>query len=284
MKFIATSLFFLFVTAIAIAQPESVPIRITQSRHIPFEKTIFYKLGNKIIPIKISQYGKAKDVIYINVHDNETTSVEAARSILEINGGTLIKIENNKQRNIRFGFRNNYYSFDPNRIFSRQGIEQTLKMNGRINKSVVDETEKFAQRLLQLFPDSTTCIVALHNNTDGDFSINSYLHGNEKQFDAKAVFSHSFEDIDDIALTTDSLIYQKMADYRYNTIWQHNKKKKKDGSLSIYCGERNMRYINIETEHGKLSQHIKMLEKLLDILAEENISSPKAFPISIESN
>ena len=131
MKFATTTLLFLFVTAIGIAQPESVAIRITQSRYIPFEKTIFYKLGNKIIPIKIYQYGNRKDVTYINVHDNESTSVEAATSILEINGGTLIKIENNKQRNIRFGFRNNYYSFDPNRIFSRQGIEQTLKMNGK---------------------------------------------------------------------------------------------------------------------------------------------------------
>ena len=252
----------------ALAQPESISFSIIEPKFSPLEKTIFYQLGENKIPITILQYGDVKDVVYINVHDDETTSVEAAKSILEINGGILIKIENNHRRNIRFRFRNNFYAFDANRIFSRQGIEQTLNINGRISKPAINEIEKFAQRLLQLIPDSTSCIVALHNNTNGAFSINSYLAGHERQFDARAVYADSNEDIDDIALTTDSLIYQKMADYRYNTIWQHNEKAKKDGSLSIYCGERNLRYINIETEHGKLNQHIQMLQKLMLILAE----------------
>jgi len=86
-----------------------------------------------------------KDIVCINVHDNETTSVEAARSALESNGGTLIKIENNRQRMIRFKWRGHSYSFDPNRIFSRIGIEQTLKDNGRSSKQAAKEIEKFAQ-------------------------------------------------------------------------------------------------------------------------------------------
>ena len=65
-----------------------------------------------------------------------------------------------------------------------------------------------------------------------------------------------------------------MADTHYNSIWQDYVNAKKDGSLSIFCGERNRRYINIETQHGKVNQYRQMLEKLLEILAEENKSLP----------
>ena len=44
----------------------------------------------------------------------------------------------------------------------------------------------------------------------------------------------------------------------------------RDGSLSVYCGENDKRYINIETQHGKVEQYIIMLEKLLQLLFEEN--------------
>jgi len=33
----------------------------------------------------------------------------------------------------------------------------------------------------------------------------------------------------------------------------------KDGSLSVYCGEKNIRYLNCETEHGKTSQYNAMI-------------------------
>jgi hypothetical protein len=66
-----------------------------------------------------------------------------------------------------------------------------------------------------------------------------------------------------------------MADHGYNSIWQDNVNARKDGSLSVYCGEKGKRYINIETEHGRLNQYIEMLYKLLAILSEENKKSSK---------
>ena len=65
-----------------------------------------------------------------------------------------------------------------------------------------------------------------------------------------------------------------MADKGYNSIWQDNVHVRKDGSLSVYCGEKGKRYINIETEHGKFDQYAEMLGKLLAILSEENKKSP----------
>jgi hypothetical protein len=50
---------------------------------------------------------------------------------------------------------------------------------------------------------------------------------------------------------------------------QDNVKVNKDGSLSVYYGELNRRYINIETQHGKTTQYKEMLGKLMYFLDEE---------------
>jgi len=252
------------------AQPEGPVMASGKPLFDPVEKTIYFNLGNKNIPVKIIQYGNDRDMVYINLHDSEPTSYEAARKLLQFAGGTLIKIENKQRRNIRFQLNKTTYSFDPNRIFSRVGIEQTLRESGKTSKAAIAEVEKFSNWLLQLIPETTSCIVSLHNNTDGDYSVKTYLPGGKRRLDAKAVYEDSLQDIDDIILTTDSLLFNKMANCCYNAILQDNVNVKKDGSLSVYFGERNRRYINIETEHGKIDKHLEMLEKLLFILSDHN--------------
>lgn len=203
------------------------------------------------------------------MHDNEQSSVTAVKEVLALTGGTLIRIENRKQRVIRFKLNGVTYGFDPNRIYSKIGIEQTLRDNRKFSKQALTVVEKFGKDLLALIPDSTSCIVALHNNTNEAFSIKSYLPNGNREKDARAVYVNPEQDVDDIALTTDSLLYQKMADAGFNCIWQNNTRAKKDGSLSVYYGENGGRYINIETEHGRVEQYKVMFEKLLLILNEE---------------
>jgi hypothetical protein len=232
---------------------------------IPVERTIRIQLPDRVIPVLVQQYGSPTDIVYFNMHDNEESAVDAAVAVLVKRGGTLVKIENNNQRVIRFKLNGIHYAFDPNRIFSDTGIEQTLRENRRYSKEAAGIVRRFADELLAMIPDSVSLVVALHNNFDGAFSIKSYLPGGERQRDAKAVYANPDEDIDDIVLTTDSLIYAHMAEQGFNSIWQDNDRAKKDGSLSIYCGERNIRYVNVETEHGKVDQYMLMLEKLLHL-------------------
>jgi len=111
--------------------------------------------------------------------------------------------------------------------------------------------------------------VALHNNTDGDYSVKSYQAGGKRQSDAKQVYAADWQDADDIALTTDENLFSKMSALGYNSILQDNVKVDKDGSLSVYYGELNKRYINIETQFGKTVQYKEMLGKLLNILDKE---------------
>lgn len=221
--------------------------------------TVFHKLGDDFIRIRTYQYGEAKEPFFVSLHDDEVTAVQGTIKLLEKSGGTLIKIENNKTRNIRFKMKGKYYTCDPNRIFSRVGIIQTLSMFGKIDEKAIDEVDKFAGRLLQMFPDSSSCIISLHNNSNGKFSVTSYLPGNDRSKDAIAVHSVKDEDPDDIFFTTDSILFKNLAREKYNTILQDNVNAKKDGSLSIYCGEKNIRYLNCETEHGKLNQYYEMI-------------------------
>ena len=227
------------------------------------EKTIFYNLAGNIIPIKIKQYGKRTDIVFINLHDDETTSVDAGKRVLEEYGGLLIELENNVQRNIRFKMGRYFFEVDPNTIFSKEGIKKSLEQLGRTSGKAVNEVEKLGKRIIQLIPKKTTCIISLHNNTPDLFSVMEYTAGNKRSVDSKKVYINDEQDVDDFFLTTDNDLYKKLADKGFNTVLQDNKNCTDDGSLSVYCGKKNIRYVKCETEHGKSEQYYEMMKALV---------------------
>lgn len=237
-----------------------------KNRLTPTVKTIFLKMGNTTIPIKIQQYGERTDIVFLNLHDDEITSVDATKNILEKEGGRLIEIENNQKRNIRFQYGSLYYTVDPNRIFSKNGITKSLIENGRSSRKAIEESAKLAERILQLFPENPTCVVALHNNTPGMYSATSYAPGNKRSADARRVYINKTQDVDDFYLTTDEKLYEQLADAGFNIVLQDNKKCAEDGSLSVYCGKKNIRYVNLETEHDKPELYLEMMKKLISVL------------------
>jgi len=239
-------------------------VEFTQpAESINTEKTIFYNLAGSIVPIKINQYGERTDIVFINLHDDETTSVDAAKRVLEEAGGLLIEVENNVQRNIRFKLGNYFFTVDPNTIFSEEGIKKSLEQLGRTSRKAVDEVEKLGQRIIQLIPDETTCIISLHNNTPDLFSVIEYVAGNKRSVDSKKVYINTEQDADDFFLTTDNNLYEKLAGKGFNTILQDNKNCTEDGSLSVYCGRKNIRYVNCESEHGKTGQYYEMVKAIM---------------------
>ena len=206
-------------------------------------------------------------MVFVNLHDDEVTSVDAAKRILEADGGMLIEIENSSQRNIRFKLGRQFYKIDPNRMFSKEGIKKSLKQFGISSSKAIDEVEKLGQRIVQLIPGEAKCIIALHNNTPDQFSALEYAPGNRRAVDSKKVYINAEQDADDFFLTTDNHLYEKLADSGFNTILQDNKRCTDDGSLSVYCGKKDIRYVNCETEHGKTEQYFEMMKALLAALA-----------------
>ena len=269
MRFIA--IIILFNLSFLVSAQERTEIITVPEKTIysPVLKTIFYKLGEKTILLKVQQYGDQNKTVFINLHDDEAASVTATKRILEEKGGLLIEVENNQQRMIRFKTGHNFYSFDPNRIFSKEGLSKSLKETGKISPRAVAEIDLFAKRILNLLPEDPICVIALHNNTPDLFSSQSFAAGNERNRDARKVYINSEQDKDDFFFTTDTSLYEDLANKKFNTILQDNKNCKEDGSLSVYCGKRSIRYVNCETEHGKTEQYYEMMNTLISLLISE---------------
>jgi len=221
-------------------------------------------LGEKSILISKYTYEPVSDFFIIKLHDNEQTGEEAAKIFLQEHGGVLLKIENNTERFIEFRKHNRLYKFDPNRIFTKEGIVATLKIFNSYSPSVANEVGGFAKYLLQLISD-TSVLIAVHNNTDKNYSIDDYLPGGELKVDAKAAFKSNYQDVDDFIFTTDGLWYQHFIAEEINAVLQHNLLSRNDGSLSVYYGRRSRSYINIEAEYGHVEEQVNMLKTLLKV-------------------
>ena len=265
MKTACLSAFFLF-PFFAVAQSNDA--NNPSTRFKPATHTIIHRIGNKDIRVNTSQYGEQKDFVFVALHDNELTGLETAKSVLETSGGLLIKIENENNRNISFKLNQRWFTFDPNRMFSKTGIRKTLQTYGRSSDKAINEVDRFAKRIVQLFPKTSFCIVAIHDNTDGEYSVNNYRKGGQHANDARHITVEPLQDPDDFFLTTDSLLFQKLAARRYNVVLQHNQRAKQDGSLSVFCGRKNMRYLNCETEHGKTDRFSEMMNDAMECLQE----------------
>ena len=227
-----------------------------------------YMLGETRVIIEEESYGDMQSPLLVHLHDDESTSLKAAREFLKENGGRLIRIVNKGERIIDFVFGGLKFRIDPNRMFTADGIYGTMKVNGRYSPEAQKEVEGFAARFLELVGE-TDCIIAVHNNTEGRLSIDSYMENGILRKDAKCASKNKRKDADDFFLVTDSLMYEKLKLKKFNVVWQDNVNAKDDGSLSIWSGKNGRCYVNIETQHGHRSAALRMLRAMTAILKEE---------------
>lgn len=202
--------------------------------------------------------GKKNEFLFLNLHDNETTSVKAGVAVLQAHGGSLIKIENDNQRLISFSLDGKNYQFDPNRIFTKTGIKKSLNKYGSCTPQAIEVVAAFADSLLSKIP-ADKMVIALHNNEQGTLSIKSYLPGGSLEREAAKAYANPLLDPDDFFFTTDSALYKKIETLNYNVALQNNSKATDDGSLSVLLGRQNKSYLNAEAQHGHLAEQTKML-------------------------
>lgn len=227
---------------------------------------IEYSLGNKIIRINIIS-GNSPEFVFLNVHENEKTSINTARDIARKYGSKFIYLSNAGNRNISFELNNETYTFDPNRIFSIPGIRKTLKNLGGYSKNAESEVNKFAQFIIkEIIPDSKY-VIAVHNNTEGSYSADSY-YGEYKK-DGASIFKIKSEDPDDFFFVTRDIDFEYLKSKGFNVILQDNENVRDDGSLSVYCGKHDIPYINVETLDGKYKKQYEMLETIIEKIINE---------------
>ena len=197
--------------------------------------------------------------VFFNMHDDENTSTEAILQVIADSGGTYIELCHNGKRNIQFKRGRKRYIFDPNRIFTDEGIQATLEKNGKYDKRALKTVRNFAEKLLEIvLKESPDYIFTLHNNTPDNLSVYSYAPVGEYEADAEITHANPHIDHDDFIYVTKRLFYDYFVICNQNTILQ-NQHPSNDGSLSVWAAQKNIPYINIEAEHGHVEAQKSMI-------------------------
>ena len=121
--------------------------------------------------------------VLLSIHDDENTSIDAYNAVIDkCLEFSLIELKQSGNRLISFEHLGIAYSVDPNRIFSRNGLINSIKKyNPRYPDQVIRGFSEFASKLLNdIIPKSKDIyIIALHNNGQNNLSINSYIDSKE---------------------------------------------------------------------------------------------------------
>ncbi|KTD30786.1 protein-tyrosine phosphatase [Legionella moravica] len=196
--------------------------------------------------------GKGKKT-YVHVHHNEQTALKAAKRVIRKDNGSLITLVHSGGRNIVFHLNNKRYEFDPNRIYTDNGIKKTLAQYSSYSPEAHREVKKLANKIKELLPNGK--IIAVHNNSS--YSLKDYLPGHQLAKDAKAVHMSADNYFRNFYLVTKFSDYIRLKLQGFNGILQ-KPSATDDGSLSVYLAKSE--YINVEAGYDQLYEQIKMLE------------------------
>jgi hypothetical protein len=187
-------------------------------------------------------------ILFVNVHDNENIAADAAKEVIKENGGKLIELHYSND-NLRY-----IPCIDTNRIFTDKGREK-----------VTEYLENFSEKFLDYLKDAPL-IIAVHNNS----GINMEKCFTNNKAGMEQIY-HSPDYESDFFLVTIVDLFTAIKDKKgFNVVLQNNDRVQDDGSLSVYCGENNIPYINIEVKNtgnytADLDKQIKMINIAVEI-------------------
>ena len=223
-------------------------------------------IGSVTIDVVVYE-AEAPGLTFINLHDNEDTSAQAALKVMEQEGGRLIELQHTGERNVEFMLDDSTYVFDPNRIFTDIGVAATLDTLGAYSDSAHILVRQFGQTLIDLYDlGNLDVVVTVHNNGETEYSALSYTPGGDYAIDASAAHVIEGSDPDDFFFVTDEALYDAIRSGEHNVVLQDNTLVTDDGSLSVYCGQHGIAYVNVEAQHGHLDEQVRMIAFLRSVL------------------
>ncbi len=229
-------------------------------------KRLSVSLGETTVFVLEHRAGN-RDFTMINLHDNEDTSVEAGVAFVEAKGGRLIQLSHDGSRNIKFDLDGVIYEFDPNRMFTKEGLVMSLEEFGPSSEPAIEAIEELRELVLDAIDiDNRERVVAVHNNTNKNYSAISYSDNHDLVREAFRYRIKENEDPDNFFFVTDPGLYDILWLGSYNVIQQNNEMMTDDGSLSVYCAMKGVPYVNLEVEHGQVEKNLQMLYYLGTII------------------
>ena len=229
------------------------------------------RAGDTEVGVRVHEWDLPRSGVapsFLNLHDDESTSVEAALDVVRARGGRVVELVHTGDRNLTFEVGGETYVADPNRVFTASGRARTLAALSRDAEAARAALAAFADAVLDAYTDAPTpVVVTLHNNTDANYSAASYLPGAPYAADAASVTIHDGTDPDDFFFVTDAGLYDALVALGFNAVLQDNEAATDDGSLSVWAAREGVPYVNVEAEHGHRAEQARMIEALLGVLA-----------------
>ena len=218
---------------------------------ISIAKEIPVFVGDSKVIIKSMQNGRGK--FFIHLHKNETTALSVAKALIEKEGGQVITLLHKGGRNIVFRQNGIRYEFDPNRIFTDNGIKNSLSQYSHYSTSAHNQVKKLAQAIIAQIPRGK--VIAVHNNKS--YSLKNYIHQNSMKSEAQAVFLNPKKYYRNFYLVTQKNDFKRLKAMGFNDVLQ-SQTPSDDGSLSVFLA--NRQYINVEAGYNQFKEQFKMLE------------------------
>ena len=228
-------------------------------------------LGDGLVRIRVHAFEgpMASAFSALNLHDDESTSVDAALEVGRQRGGRVVELVHTGDRNIAFRVDNTEFVADPNRMFTDAGRRRTLADKSRDTPEARAALAAFADDVLAAYAPGPPAVVTLHNNTEDNYSASSYAPGGAYETDAAAVTVHPGSDPDDFFFVTDRGLYDALVARGFNAVLQDNDAATDDGSLSVWAAREGVPYVNVEAQHGHQLEQARMIDALMDVLAGE---------------
>lgn len=247
---------------------EEASFAINDDELIQEEVIIKYALASDTVLFKFHESAQS-NILYFNMHDDENTAVGAIESILDCNfNGRFLELIHTGERQVSFKLNNEIFSFDPNRIFTPKGVKASLEKYGNYSEEASVIVQKFGEFIVNKLLKDTKIVVTLHNNSEDNYSIRNYENGEMYENDASEVFVNPKMDSDDFLYVTEENFFNLYKEKGYNVLLQNNETVTDDGSLSVYCGMNGIEYINVEAQHGHLSENIEMIKYTNQVLSD----------------
>lgn len=256
------------------------------------ESIIPVDLGNGKVQLKIIENGEpGSNLVFVHVHENETTSLQVAQEYLKSNPGRIVTLMHSEagkvNRNVKFNIGKYKFEFDPNRIFTNDKKILKKSVKSECNDSLIyNQAIKQVDHLANIIWNQVKnydLIIALHNNKnecatckrkgwfgfrmeDESYNITSYVKkcdtSSESNQSCEAIYINPLYNNSEFFIVTQKIDFEKLLS-RNCTVVLQNADPVDDGSMSVYAVKNNKRYINSEAKHKKYDEQLKMIRLLL---------------------
>ncbi len=241
-------------------------------------------LGNRAVRFEIVHGSPpTPGPVFLSLHSNEKTSIEATKRLLTNSPGRMIALDANGARRLHLAPGERNTTIDPNRMFTLPGIERDIKRYSTVIRGNDAElVQRFGREVLERYVLNQGLIVAIHNNTDGSYSILSYRAGGSEAAATGELFINPAKDPDDFFLVTVKSHFDTIKRAGFNVVLQ-SPAPPDDGSLSVYCGLRRIPYVNVEAQSGHLDTQLEMLRFVVEKLVSAS-GAPRRRPTPLGQN